>query len=116
MVPSAGRSTRELVPLKLSALPYLPAVHLAPTIVPVLPLPDAFASVVPEPACSEYAATRRPAASALPADRARAKISTRGPVIRTRRSCTASDCESSRPELPLLPFRPVLTDGPDRPP
>src|SRR2546427_391193 len=47
------------VPLNTSARPYLPeAVHVAPLIVPVFPLPEASATVVPVPSLNEYAATR----------------------------------------------------------
>src|SRR4051812_10231735 len=48
-----------LLPLKLSALPYLPPlVQVAPAIVPVLPLPERSARLVPEPASKLYEATR----------------------------------------------------------
>jgi hypothetical protein len=51
--------TRALEPLKLSALPYLPAaVQVAPDTIPVLPFPDESATVDPEPSPNEYAATR----------------------------------------------------------
>src|SRR5512138_368716 len=51
--------TREFVPLNDSAFPYLPlAVHVAFAIVPVLPCPDASATIVPEPSLNEYAAIR----------------------------------------------------------
>jgi hypothetical protein len=50
--------TRLLTPLKSNALPYLPeGVHVAPLIVPVFPLPDASATVVPVPSLKLYAAT-----------------------------------------------------------
>jgi hypothetical protein len=46
----SGMLTRALVPLKESAFPYLPlVVQVAPLIVPVLALPDASTTVVPEP-------------------------------------------------------------------
>ena len=45
-------------PLKDSAPPYLPAaVQAAFTIVPVFPLPEASATLAPEPSSNEYAAT-----------------------------------------------------------
>jgi hypothetical protein len=48
-----------LVPLKERARPYLPAfVRVAPTIVPVLPLPEASMTVVPLASLNEYAATK----------------------------------------------------------
>jgi hypothetical protein len=51
--------TRALLPLKLSALPFLPSVdQVAVPIVPPLPVPDASATVVPVPSSNEYAATR----------------------------------------------------------
>src|SRR5258705_10640068 len=51
-------TTRLLVPLKLSALPYRPSVdHVAPEMVPVLLLSDASATVVPVPSLKPQAAT-----------------------------------------------------------
>ena len=51
--------TRALVPLKKRALPNLPAVdQVAFESVPVLPLPDRSAVVVPLPSSNPYAATR----------------------------------------------------------
>jgi len=53
-----GTLTRALVPLNCSALPYLPvAAQAAFVIVPVFPLPDASATVVPYPSSNAYAAT-----------------------------------------------------------
>src|SRR3989442_9703371 len=50
--------TIELVPLNTRALLYLPAaVHVPLVIVPVFPLPDESATVVPVPSLNEYAAT-----------------------------------------------------------
>src|SRR5437773_3760937 len=55
----SGTLTREFVPLKRSALPYLPAVvQVAFEIVPVLPLPEESATVVPLPSSKPYADTR----------------------------------------------------------
>src|SRR5436309_13701966 len=55
----SGTFTRALVPLKTSAFPYFPAVvQVAFEIVPLLPLPDRSATVVPEPSLKAYAATR----------------------------------------------------------
>src|SRR5580704_4416613 len=52
-------TTCALVPLNDSALPYLPlVVHVALTIVPVLPFPDKSLTVVPDPALKSYAATK----------------------------------------------------------
>ena len=49
------------MPLKDSALPYLPLlVHVAPKIVPLLPLPDRSFRVAPDPSLNEYAATKPP--------------------------------------------------------
>ena len=46
--------TCELVPLKTSALPYLPeVVHVPFEIVPVFPLPDLSVTVVPVPSSKE---------------------------------------------------------------
>src|SRR5579872_2082746 len=54
----SGMVTRAVVPLKTRALPYLPvAVQVAFEIVPVLPLPEASVTVVPEPSSKEYAPT-----------------------------------------------------------
>src|SRR5690349_9683101 len=57
---ASGMSTRALLPLKDRALPNLPAVLQVapPTSVPVLPLPDRSATVVPVPSLKPYAATR----------------------------------------------------------
>jgi hypothetical protein len=63
-VPSAGRSTRALSPSKSSAEPKRPVVHVAPTISPWLPWPDASDNVVPDPSSNEYAATGAPASHA----------------------------------------------------
>ena len=53
-----GIATRLFVPLKLSAAPYRPlVVHVAPLIVPVLPFPEASATVGPLPSLKPYAAT-----------------------------------------------------------
>jgi hypothetical protein len=47
-----------LVPLKTSALPYLPAaVQVAFWIVPVFPLPEESLTIDPAPSSNEYAAT-----------------------------------------------------------
>src|SRR5882724_8993193 len=54
---ASGTVILELVPLKDNALPYLPATHVALTIVPVLPLPDRSVTVVPEPSSNEKAMT-----------------------------------------------------------
>src|SRR6187399_2848110 len=62
----SGTVTRELVPLKLSALPYLPVVaQVVLAAVPVLPLPEASLIVVPAPSSNPYAATR-PAVADVP--------------------------------------------------
>ena len=53
----SGIVTRELDPLKLNAPPYLPATQVAFAIVPLLPFPDASATVVPDPSSNAYAAT-----------------------------------------------------------
>src|SRR5258706_9995830 len=54
-----GIVTRALVPLNTSALPNLPdVVQVAPLIVPVLPLPEISATVVPAPSLKVYAATK----------------------------------------------------------
>src|SRR5215212_5171416 len=54
-----GTRTTLLVPLKLNALPWRPAVlHVAPVIVPTFPLPDPSAVVVPEPSPNAQAPTR----------------------------------------------------------
>jgi hypothetical protein len=50
--------TSVLDPLNDSPLPYLPVVHVAFVIVPVFPVPDASATVVPVPSLNPYAATR----------------------------------------------------------
>ena len=63
---ASGTVTSALVPLNCSALPYLPvAAQVAPVIVPVLPFPDASATVVPEPSSKPYAATRPVGAAAV---------------------------------------------------
>ena len=50
--------TRFPVPLKLSALPWRPAVvHVAPVIVPTFPLPDASATIAPLPSPNAQAPT-----------------------------------------------------------
>jgi hypothetical protein len=54
----SGIVTRELVPLKLSAPPYLPATaQVVFATVPPLPLPDASTTAVPEPSSNANAAT-----------------------------------------------------------
>src|SRR5882724_7769738 len=55
----SGTLTYELrLGLNDSALPYFPLeLHVAPEIVPVLPFPEASATVVPAPSPNEYAAT-----------------------------------------------------------
>src|SRR4051794_16251109 len=53
----SGTVTQALVPLNESAFPYLPVVQVALLSVPVLPLPDESAVVVPLPASKPYAAT-----------------------------------------------------------
>ena len=56
--PSWERSPGQLVPLKLSALPYLPAAaQVVFASVPLLPFPDASATVEPDPSSKENAAT-----------------------------------------------------------
>src|SRR5262245_37823743 len=61
-VAESGTLTVAFDPLKDSPLPYFPAaVHAAFASVPVLPLPEASATVVPEPSLNAYAATRPPA-------------------------------------------------------
>ena len=56
---ASGIVTSALVPLNCSALPYLPVVaQVAFAIVPVLPLPDASVTVVPDPSSNPYAATK----------------------------------------------------------
>ena len=53
-----GTVTSALVPLNCSALPNLPvAAQVAFEIVPLWPLPDASATVVPDPSSNAYAAT-----------------------------------------------------------
>src|SRR4051812_37744922 len=55
----SGIVTRELVPLKLSALPNFPAAdHVAFAAVPFWPLPDASPTAEPDPSSKPYAATR----------------------------------------------------------
>jgi hypothetical protein len=62
----SGTVTRELVPLKLSAPPYFPVpAHVVFAAVPVLPLPEASATDVPDPSSNAYAATR-PGTAAFP--------------------------------------------------
>src|ERR1700754_1766312 len=66
--------TRWVPAVKLSAEPNLPAAdHVAPVIVPVLPLPERSASVVPLPASMLYAATG-------PAPRSDADAPSNGPA------------------------------------
>ena len=61
----SGIVTRELEPLKLSALPYFPtAAQVVFETVPLLPFPEASATVVPEPSSNAYAATGVGAAAA----------------------------------------------------
>src|SRR6185295_551911 len=51
--------TRPEEPLNDNADPYLPALdQVAPEIVPVLPLPEASLTVLPDPSSKAYAATR----------------------------------------------------------
>ncbi len=91
--------TRELLPLKLSAWPYFPvAAHVVFAVVPVLPLPDASATVVPDPSSNPYAATRpgvaevpmgtttRPANTAAPTTTRNIAASFRATRARTTRS------------------------------
>src|SRR5579884_4296935 len=55
--------TQAFVPLNDRALPYRPdVVHAAPEIVPVFPLPEASATVLPNPSLKLYAATNPDAA------------------------------------------------------
>ena len=55
----SGIVTRELVPLKLSALPYLPELdQVVLTAVPELLFPEASVIVIPDPSSNAYAATR----------------------------------------------------------
>src|SRR4051812_1256493 len=64
-----GTLTRALVPLKTRAPPYFPvAVQVVFETVPVFPVPDASAVVVPDPSLNEYAATspEGPAACVVP--------------------------------------------------
>ena len=50
----SGTVTRALLPLNDNALPNLPAVvHVAPTSVPVFPVPDRSAVAVPAPSLNE---------------------------------------------------------------
>ncbi len=68
---ASGIVTRALVPLNVSALPYFPAVvHVAFASVPEFPLPDASATVVPDPSLNAYAATKFDCAEATPASNA----------------------------------------------
>src|SRR4051812_32562775 len=53
-----GTLTMLPLPLNCRAPPYLPAVHVAPVIVPALLLPDESAAVVPVPASNVYPAMR----------------------------------------------------------
>ena len=53
----AGTFTLLFVPLKLNAVPNLPVAHAPFATVPVFPLPDASATVVPALSPNEYAAT-----------------------------------------------------------
>ena len=56
---ASGIVTSALVPLNCNALPNLPDVdQVAFVIVPLLPFPDASATVVPDPSSNPYAATR----------------------------------------------------------
>ena len=53
-----GTVTRELVPLNVRALPYLPAAaHVVFATVPVPPPPDASATLIPDPSSNANAAT-----------------------------------------------------------
>src|SRR5262245_39474208 len=53
--------TRALAPLNIRAFPNFPVdAHVAPLMVPVLPLPDASATVPPVPSLKENAATSPP--------------------------------------------------------
>src|SRR6185503_7940984 len=63
--------TRSLTPSTERACPYFPAVHVAPEMVPVLPLPEISATDVPLPSLKPYAATSPPSGATetvLPAD------------------------------------------------
>src|SRR5215471_9989101 len=56
---ASGTVTREFVPLKLSAPPFLPAVdQVVFATVPPFPVPEASATVVPAPSSNANAATR----------------------------------------------------------
>src|SRR5690242_14868451 len=54
----SGIETIELLPLNCSALPYLPVVHCAFAIVPLLPAPDKSLAVLPAPSSKFQAPTR----------------------------------------------------------
>ncbi len=54
----SGTVTRELVPLKLNARPYLPATQAVFATDPLLPLPDASDTVDPDPSSNPNAATK----------------------------------------------------------
>src|SRR5262245_59267151 len=54
---ASGMVTIAFEPLNDSALSNFPVVHVALAIVPVLPLPDRSATVVPAPSLNAYAAT-----------------------------------------------------------
>src|SRR5258706_6187860 len=87
-----GTVTCALVPLNTSALPNLPAVvQVAPLIVPVLPLPERSATVVPAPSLKVYAATRPACAHDRPGRNRKA----------TQRNTAANlfGCNASTPEL-----------------
>src|SRR5215471_21601285 len=54
-----GTVTTELEPLNCNALPNLPVVaHVVLAAVPLLPLPDASVTEVPDPSSNPYAATK----------------------------------------------------------
>jgi hypothetical protein len=63
----SGIVTTELVPLKLSAPPWTPVVHVPSVTVPLFPFPDESATVEPVPSSKEYAATRPVGDAELPA-------------------------------------------------
>ena len=67
--------TRALVPLNVSAVPNFPlVVQVAPLIVPVWPLPETSATVVPVPSLKLYAATRPAPAGGVVPDTVKAVI------------------------------------------
>src|SRR3954463_2125625 len=46
---ASGTVTQSLMPLNDNAVPYFPAVHAAPVMVPVLPVPDTSNTCAPRP-------------------------------------------------------------------